>query len=480
MSVLDRYETVIGLEVHAQLKTRTKAFCRCSTEYGAYPNTQICPVCTGQPGALPVFNRRVAEMSVLAGHALNCTIHPTSVFARKNYFYPDLAKGYQISQYDRPLCENGWLEIERKGGNRQRIGITRIHIEEDAGQSYHEGMQDKTGVDYNRCGIPLIEIVSEPDLRSPEQALVYLRSLREILVYLGINDGNMQEGSIRCDVNCSVRLHGAEKLGTRTEVKNMNSFRNIQDALEYEIRRQVNVLEEGGVIVQETRLWDVDNQRTLSMRLKENAHDYRYFPEPDLLPLVLDEAWIEAQKDKLPELPLPRRDRFVNEYGLPEYDAGVLCSERALADYYEAVAEHSHSPKKASNWVMRDVLRSLKQHHQKLENIRVQPEELGALIGMVEAHKINGAQAHQIFDVMFQEGGTAEEIRARLGFVMESDEDTLTTAILSTLQAHPDELERYRNGENKLFGFFMGQIRKHTDGNANMKLLNQLLRKHLG
>ncbi len=472
------YETVIGLEVHAQLLTDSKIFCGCSTRFGAEPNSHTCQICLGMPGVLPVLNKKVVEYAMKMALATHCQIRPESVFARKNYFYPDLPKGYQISQYDRPLAEDGYLDIEANG-NKKRIGIIRIHMEEDAGKLLHDEFLPSSYVDFNRTGVPLIEIVSHPDMRTPEEAVSYLRRLHEILVYLEICDGNMEEGSFRCDANVSIRPRGQEEFGIRAELKNMNSFRNVQRALEYEVKRQQYVLEGGGQVVQETRLWDDSQGVTHSMRGKEEAHDYRYFPDPDLVPVVTDEKWIEDIRKTLPELPLEKRERFAAEYGIPPYDAGVLTSSRALADFYEKTVKLCGKPKAASNWVMGDFLRFLNEEKRDIKDSPVEPEAIAEMINLIENGTISGKIAKEVFEEMYRTGKGPDAIIKEKGLVQITDEGALGKTIAEVLAANPAEVESYRKGKEKLFGFFVGQVMKATKGKANPNLVNELLKKKL-
>jgi len=472
------YEPVIGLEVHAQLLTKSKIFCGCSTQFGAEPNSHTCPVCMGMPGVLPVLNKKVVEYTMKMALATHCRINKACNFARKNYFYPDLPKGYQISQYAQPLSEHGYVDIEQDGG-KKRIGITRIHMEEDAGKLMHDEHTPSSYVDLNRTGVPLIEIVSEPEMRNAEEAAAYLKRLHEILVYLEICDGNMEEGSFRCDANVSLRQRGETAFGTRAELKNMNSFRNVQRALEYEIKRQQYVLENGQEVIQETRLWDDSQGVTLSMRSKEEAHDYRYFPDPDLVPIVIDEAWIEEVKKSLPELPLEKRERFIREFQIPPYDAGVLTSSRALADYFEEVARLSGKPKVAGNWVMGDVLRFLNEEKRDIKECPILPQSLAEMIVLIENGTISGKMAKDIIVEMYKTGKTPQTIIEEKGMVQITDEDALEKTIAEVLAANPAQLEQYRGGKEKLFGYFVGQIMKATQGKANPQLINELLKKML-
>ena len=472
------FEPVIGLEVHAQLRTETKIFCSCSAKFGATPNHHTCPVCLGMPGVLPVLNRKVVEYALKMSLATHCRINAECNFARKNYFYPDLPKGYQISQYNHPLSEHGWVDIELATG-RKRIGITRIHMEEDAGKLMHDEYSPVSLVDLNRTGVPLMEIVSEPDLRNPEEAAAYLKRLHEILVYLEVCDGNMEEGSLRCDANVSLRPVGQEAFGIRAELKNMNSFRNVQRALDYEIKRQGYLLESGSPVVQETRLWDDAQGVTHSMRGKEDAHDYRYFPDPDLVPLVVDAGWIAAIASGLPELPLEKRERFISDYQLSPYDAGVLTASRELADYFEAAARLSGQPKPAANWVMGDLLRFLNEDKRDIKDSPVTPVALADMIKLIEAGTISGKMAKEIIAEMYKSGRPPEAIIADKGLVQITDEAMITGLIADIMAANPGQLAEYRSGKDKLFGFFVGQAMKATQGKANPQMINELLKKML-
>jgi aspartyl-tRNA(Asn)/glutamyl-tRNA(Gln) amidotransferase subunit B len=477
---VNAYEAVIGLEIHAQLQTRTKIFCGCSTGFGAPPNSQICPVCLGLPGALPVLNGQAVDFAIKAGIALGCEVQPESIFARKNYFYPDLPKGYQISQYEKPLALGGGLDI-LVAGRSMRVGLTRIHMEEDAGKSLHEGFFDsdrRTYVDYNRSGVPLIEIVTEPDLRSAAQAAEFFSRLRDVLVWLGVNDGNMEEGSLRCDANVSVRPRGQSALGTKAEVKNVNSFRYLEKAIEFEIERQIEVLDSGGRVIQETRLFDSTTGRTQSMRSKEEAHDYRYFPEPDLPPLVIDVARVERVRATMSELPEARRRRFVAAYGIPEYDAGVLTQSAALADYFEAVAKDA-SPKAASNWVMGELLRTMNERGQTITGVPLAPAALAGLITLVDDGIISSSIAKDVFAKMYDSGRAADDIVAGEGLAQNSDEDALLAIIQQVVAEHGDAVAQYRAGKTQTFGFLVGQVMKRSGGKANPKLANQLLKRQL-
>ncbi len=471
------FETVIGLEIHAQLKTKSKIFCGCSTQFGSPPNTHTCPVCLGMPGVLPVLNKRVVEYSIKMGLATGSTINRFNQFARKNYFYPDLPKGYQTSQFDLPIVEHGSVDIE-VNEKTKTIGITRMHMEEDAGKLIHDEREPKSYVDLNRTGTPLLEIVSEPDMRSPEEAYAYLKKIHAILRYLDICDGNMQEGSFRCDANISLRPVGQEELGTRTELKNMNSFRNVQNALEYEVRRQRDLLLDGEKVVQETLLWNPDKNRTESMRGKEDAHDYRYFPCPDLVPVEISDEWIEEIRKTLPELPDERKLRFTKEYELPEYDAAILTSERELADYFEeALKAGGANPKKLSNWMMTELLRELK--GESIESCKVQPAQLGGLMAMIDKGTISGKIAKTVFLDMMESGKDAEVIVKEKNLVQVSDEGELMAIVEEIVAANAAQAEDFRNGKTKLMGYFVGQLMQKTKGKANPKLANELFSKVL-
>jgi len=476
------YEAVIGLEIHAQLRTVTKIFCGCRTDFGAPPNSQVCPVCLGLPGALPVLNSAAVDYAIKAALALGCRVQPTSIFARKNYFYPDLPKGYQISQYERPLALGGGLDITVNGVSK-RVGLTRIHMEEDAGKSLHEGFPDsdrRTYVDYNRSGVPLIEIVTEPDMRSAAEAAEFFSRLRDILVWLGVSDGNMEEGSLRCDANVSVRPAGETKFGTKAEVKNVNSFRYLEKALEFEIDRQIGILESGGRVVQETRLWDSSTGRTYAMRSKEEAHDYRYFPEPDLPPLVIDEARIERVRATMPELPEARCRRLVEQYAIPAYDAGVLTQSAALADYFEATAAASGNPKAASNWIMGEVLRTLKERGQSIEQAAITPQALAGLIKLIDNGTISNSVGKEVFARMYDTGQTADAIVAAEGLAQIGDEGALLAIVRDVVSRHADAVAQYRAGKQQTFGFLVGQVMKGSRGKANPKLASDLLKRELG
>jgi aspartyl-tRNA(Asn)/glutamyl-tRNA(Gln) amidotransferase subunit B len=475
------YEAVIGLEVHAQLLTASKIFCGCSTAFGAPPNTQVCEVCLGMPGSLPVLNRKAVEFALKMALATDCRINPESVFARKNYFYPDLPKGYQISQYELPLAEHGFLDL-RVNGVTRRIGITRIHLEEDAGKLIHSESRPVSFVDFNRTGVPLIEIVSEPDLRTPEEAVEYLKGLRNILLYLEICDGNMEEGSFRCDANISLRPMGAKDFGVKVELKNMNSFRFVKGALEFEIKRQRALLSAGREIVQETRLWDTAANQTVSMRGKEEAHDYRYFPDPDLVPVRIDPDWLASLRQNLVELPAARLNRFQTEYGLPEYDAEVLTSEKDLADYFEAaVRSCPQHPKKISNWIMTESLRA-RGWVPEISGItyrRVSPLALAHLVALVENGTISGKIAKTVFEDMIETGRMPEEVIKEKGLAQITDAEALETLAREIMAAHPKEVADYQAGKTKLLGFFVGQLMRQTKGQANPQLANEIFQKLL-
>src|SRR6201993_2626746 len=477
-----KYEPVIGLEVHVQLLTETKIFCSCSTQFGAPPNTNVCPVCLGMPGVLPVLNRRAVEFAVLAATALNCRINETSIFARKNYFYPDLPKGYQISQYDKPLAEFGWIELKQNGG--KKIGITRIHLEEDAGKSLHEGFADateKTAIDLNRTGVPLIEIVSEPDISTPEEAYEYLTRLKEIILYTGVSDCNMEEGSLRCDANVSVRPHGRKEFGTKTEIKNVNSFRFVREALEYEIDRQIEVLESGGRITQETRLYNANEGKTYGMRSKEQAHDYRYFPEPDLLPLVVDEMWKAAIARALPELPEARRTRLVKDYGITEYDAQVLTFSKSLADQFEEAAKAAKNPKRVANLVQGELMGRLKAKGIQIEQSPISMQGVAASADLVEAGTISGKMLKDLYDLSFDRRKDFPAVYEEEGRPQQStDTSALEKVIDEILAANPKQLEQYRAGKKTMLGFFVGQVMKASQGQASPQLVNELVTKKLG
>jgi aspartyl-tRNA(Asn)/glutamyl-tRNA(Gln) amidotransferase subunit B len=476
------YEPVIGLEVHAQLLTESKIFCGCSTKFGQAPNQNTCPVCMGFPGVLPVLNKKTVEFAIRAGLAAHCEIARSSRFARKNYFYPDLPKGYQISQYELPICTNGYIDIATNGATK-RIGLTRIHMEEDAGKNIHDLRSDASLVDLNRAGVPLLEIVTEPDIRSAEEAGSYLRTLRAIIQYLEICDGNMEEGSFRCDANVSVKPEGATTLGIKVEIKNLNSFKAVEKAIAFEIRRQIETLSEGAELIQETRLWDPDREETRSMRIKEFAHDYRYFPDPDLLPVVVDEQWIDTIRASLPELPEARKVRFISRYEIPAYDAELLTSRRDIADYFESALKMHSNPKAIANWILGDLFRVLKEH--KLDDKfyitdwPVRADNLANMIALIDQGTISGKIAKTVFDEMLDSGRSAQEIVAEKGLEQVSDSESIEKAIDQVLAAHPKQAADYRAGNEKIFGFLVGQIMKATQGKINPQKANESLKRKL-
>jgi aspartyl-tRNA(Asn)/glutamyl-tRNA(Gln) amidotransferase subunit B len=481
------YEPVIGLEVHAQMLTSSKAFCGCSTKFGSQPNTNVCPICLGLPGSLPVLNVNLVEFILRMGLALHCRIAPRSVFARKNYFYPDLPKGYQISQYEEPICTGGYVEIDVEGEGRKKIGITRIHMEEDAGKSIHDA-DTSTLVDVNRCGVPLIEIVSEPDIRSPREASLYLNRVRQMVTYLDICDGNMEEGSLRCDANVSVRRRGEVELGTKTEVKNMNSFRHVERALAYEIDRQTGLIADGGKVVQETLLWDADQNIAVPMRSKEEAHDYRYFPDPDLAPVFVDEPWIKRVETSLPELPVPRRDRFIEQLGLPQYDADILTSEKGIADYFEAVLAglpgwpgqtHGVPAKTVSNWVMTEVLRVVGEQKITVKEFPILPARLAALIALIQDGTVSGSLAKEVFARMLVTRDEPRTIVEQGGLAQVSDAGAIEEAAEMVLNANAPQIDKFLAGNVKIFGFFVGETMKLMKGKGNPKLVNDVLKQKL-
>jgi aspartyl-tRNA(Asn)/glutamyl-tRNA(Gln) amidotransferase subunit B len=479
--LLAKYEPVIGLEVHAQLLTRTKIFCGCSTRFGDAPNSNVCPVCLGLPGTLPVLNKRAVELGMRAALALNCTVHEHSRFARKNYFYPDLPKGYQISQYELPLATGGWIEIEHHGKTK-RVGITRLHLEEDAGKSLHDGFphsDEKTYVDFNRCGTPLSEIVSEPDMRSPDEAYAYLTTLRQILLYTGVSDGNMEEGSLRCDANVSVRLRGAPEFGTKVEVKNLNSFRYLAKALQFEIERHIGVLETGGRIAQETRLWNQAANRTDPMRSKEKAHDYRYFPEPDLLPVHVRDTWLSGVRSSLPELPSAKRLRFVSAFGITAYDAEVLTGTQELADYFESVVKAGAPGKAAANWMQTELLRRLHDSSKEITASPVLPVALAELVSLVENGKITAAVGKRVFATMFESGRSAADIVAAEGLGAQVGDHAIEQAAREIIAKNPDNVAKFKAGNEGVFKFFVGQVMRVTKGQANPQVVNDIVRKLL-
>lgn len=474
------YEPVIGLEVHVQLNTKSKIFCGCATKFGAEPNTQVCPVCLGMPGVLPVLNKEALEKGILAGLALNCSVSGYSKFDRKNYFYPDLPKAYQISQYDRPICTKGFIDIKTEAGEK-RIGITRLHLEEDAGKSIHSDDSSKnvSYVDLNRACTPLAEIVSEPDMRTADEAYEYLQKVKSLLKYIDVSDVNMEEGSLRCDVNISIRKKGTEKFGEKVEIKNLNSFKGVKAAINYEIGRQERMLNAGEKIVQETRLWDTDHEETFSMRSKEDAHDYRYFPDPDLAPVILDDSYIESLRKRLPELPDARLARFITEYGLPQYDAEVLTSARQLADYYENTARICTNPKKASNWIMSELLARI-DNAENIAESKVKPEMLAKLINLIEDNTISGKIAKTVFEDMVETGASPEKIIEEKGLKQVTDLSAIETVIDSVLAANQKSVDDYKSGKENAFKFLVGQVMKESKGKANPQIVNDMLKQKLG
>jgi aspartyl-tRNA(Asn)/glutamyl-tRNA(Gln) amidotransferase subunit B len=481
MTLNEKFEAVIGLEVHAQLLTRSKIFCGCSTLFGAEPNSQTCPICLGMPGVLPVLNKTAVEFAIKMGLATNCRIASRSKFARKNYFYPDLPKGYQISQYEQPLCENGWIDIE-VADKIKRIGITRIHLEEDAGKSVHDEVyvdKDSTLIDLNRCGTPLIEIVSEPDFRSPAECSAYLNKLRKMVRYLGICDGNMEEGSLRCDANISIRPAGQKTLGTRTEIKNMNSFRNVEKALQFEVERQITILGQEETIEQSTLLWDANLNQAKIMRWKEEAHDYRYFPEPDLVPVVVSDKWIANIKEKLPEMPDIKQNRFMDEYKLPAYDAEILTSSLELADYFEEICKKIDHPKLVSNWIMGEVLKILNEKGIAIKEFSIPAQRLAELLDAVNKNVVSSSAAKKVFEYMLQSSESIDHIIEILGLKQLSDSSEIERIIEQIIMENKKEVEAYRAGKEKLFGFFIGQVMKASKGKANPHTVNQILKEKL-
>lgn len=472
------FETVIGVEVHAQLRTNSKMFCGCGTTFGLSANSQTCPVCLGLPGSLPVINRTAVEMAVRAGLALNCTIAENNQFARKNYFYPDLPKGYQISQYEFPICRYGWIEI-RDGGGTKQIRVRRAHLEEDAGKNIHETGTSGSRVDLNRAGTPLLEIVTEPDMRSADEVVAYLKGLRDILMYLDVCDGNMEEGSFRCEPNLSLRPSGQQKFGTKVELKNINSFKYVKDAIEYEVKRQTKVLNEGGKISQETRLWNIERGETAVMRSKEEAHDYRYFPDPDLVPLKLDAEWIQGFRANLPELPAVRTKRFVSDYGLPEYDATILTASKGMADYFEICVKQFNQPKTVSNWVMGELMRELNNSGTDISASPVMPERLVSLLQTVDQGTISLKVAREIFPELYNSGKDPEQIIREKGLTQVSDEGALAKIIEEVLRKNPGQVAQFKEGKQQVLGFLVGQVMKASGGKANPGKVNELLKEKL-
>lgn len=477
-----KYTTVIGLEVHSELKTKSKAFCSCSTEFGGEPNTHVCPVCLGMPGALPVLNKQVVEFAIRAGLAVDCEIKKFNKFDRKNYFYPDLSKNYQISQFDKPICEGGHIDIE-VDGQTKRIGITRIHMEEDAGKLIHSGAtiktSDSSAVDYNRAGVPLIEIVSEPDMRSSAEARAYLEKLKAILEYTEVSDCKMQEGSLRCDANISVMPEGATEFGTRAEIKNLNSFRALERAIEYEIQRQIQLVEDGGTVVQETRTWDDGKGVTLSMRSKEEAHDYRYFPEPDLVPVEIDDAWIARVKSELPELPAARKARLMQEKGLVDYDAENIVSTKAMAEYFDEAAKHTEDSKGIANWLLGDVSAYLNSENIAIEQFPITPANLGEMVNLINKGVLSSKLAKKVFVEMLKTGKTPQALVKELGLEQISDEGAIVKIVEETLAENPQSIIDYKAGKDRALGFLVGQIMKKSRGKANPEMVNNLLKERM-
>ena len=481
--LLEKYEPVIGLEVHAQMLTKSKAFCGCSTEFSAPPNHNTCPICLGHPGTLPMLNENLLRFIVRMGLATNCQVRNRSIFARKNYFYPDLPKGYQISQYETPICYDGYLDVELKDGSEKRIGITRIHMEEDAGKSIHD-FGAETLVDLNRAGVPLIEIVSEPDMRSSDEAYAYLTTIKSIVTYLGICDGNMEEGSLRCDANVSVRLRGAEKFGQKTEVKNMNSFRNVQRALESEIERQIGLVERGEPVIHQTMLFDANKGVTRAMRSKEEAHDYRYFPEPDLLPVTVTERDLEEVRHEIPELQRARRNRFVSQYKIPKYDAGVLTADKSIADFFEdavqnLLSQNDESIKAVSNFIMGDVMRLMSERKENILQLKLKPEHVSELVDLIQDKTISNKIAKDIFADLINSTDSPKQIVEKRGLVQVTDETALRETVREIISKNQTQLQQYKAGKVNLFGFFVGQAMKVTQGKANPQMVNDLMKEEL-
>lgn len=472
------YEAVIGMEVHVEINCASKVFCACSTNFHAPPNTNVCPICLGMPGTLPVLNREMVTKTVMVGHALNCTIARWSKMDRKNYFYPDLAKNYQISQYDLPLCANGSLDIEVDGATR-RVGITRAHMEEDTARNTHTAAAGMSGVDFNRAGVPLLEIVTEPDIHSAEEAFAYLTTLKQILQYLDVSDCNMEEGSLRAEANISVRPKGSETLGVKTEVKNVASFSGTMKAIEFEIKRQTKLLKEGGAVVQETRGWDADRGVTFSQRSKESAHDYRYFPEPDLVPVVVDEAWDRRLREAMPEMPLARKKRFEDNFGLSGYDAGVLTASKSLADYFEEVVGKGADPKKAANWIMGDLQAMLSEANIEVQACKVTPEHLAGMIALIDKGTISGKIGKEVLAEMFASGHDPQKVVQEKGLVQISDDAAITGIVREVLDASPDQVVQFKAGSDKVLGYFVGQVMRKTQGKANPQMVNEILRNEL-
>ncbi len=474
-----QYEAVIGLEIHAQLLTDTKIFCGCAATFGAEPNTRTCPVCMGMPGVLPVMNAKAIEYVVRTGIAMNCEISSYSRFARKNYFYPDLPKGYQISQYELPLCGRGFIDISSDNGKR-RIGLTRIHLEEDAGKNIHEGAGNDSFVDLNRAGVPLMEIVSEPDIRNPGEAVAFMKKLRSIVRYIGVCDGNMEQGSLRCDANVSVRPYGQEEFGVKAEIKNMNSFRFVEKALDHEIKRQIRIVREGGKITQETRLWNTEKAITESMRSKEEAHDYRYFPDPDLMPVEIEGPWIEKIRESIGELPDAKRERYVKDFKIPVQDADLLTAEKTIAEWFEHAVKAGGDPKTVSNWIKGDLVRLLNEENKQIGESLLTPQHLVDMLALIDKGTISGKIAKTVFEEMFKTGKEAEFIVNERNLVQISDETGIEKTVDMILEKNHEEVGRFRAGDAKLMGFFVGQVMKETGGRANPKIVNELLRKKLG